>query len=217
MLVMLISTFSVTALAADVPACGELEASVAKEDDQTQITLRAKGELTECRYTIEFNCDLQDVEKNVAADFSKGFTSFVSGNKGQKACGFAADSASTIVFGVIFADPVTFEEGEVGTVTIDKEALPSGQAVSATVYNGSQKVAELDIASNVVYGDVDGNGRVTAEDALMILKKVVKLKVFNSDQEKAADVDNNGRIEANDALLVLKKVVQLITKFPVEQ
>lgn len=217
MLVMLLSTFSATVLAADVPACGDLEASVAAKDDQTQISLRAKGDLTECQYTVEFNCDLQDVDKNVTVEFSKDFTSFVSKNKGQKACGFAADSASKIAFGVVFADPVTFEEGEVGTITIDAKAFPAGQAVSATVYNGSEKVAELALTGSVLYGDVDNNEKIEAADALMILKNVVKLTTFTADQEKVADVDGNEKIEASDALLVLKKVVKLIDKFPVEQ
>lgn len=217
MVVMLLSTFSMTAFAADVPACGDLYTLMAVDDEQVQIILRASGELTECQYTLEFSCDLQDVENNVTAAFSKDFTSFVSQNKGQKACGIAADSASKVTFGVIFADPVSFEEGEVGTVTIKNEALPAGQTVSITVYNGSEKVSELVIQNDILYGDVDGNEKIEAADALMILKNVVKLTTLTAEQEKVADVDNNEKIEAADALLVLKKVVNLIDKFPAEQ
>ena len=60
------------------------------------------------------------------------------------------------------------------------------------------------------YGDVDKNGNVTAEDALSILKHVVKLELI--EEEIAillADVNQNEAIEAADALEALKVVVKL--------
>ena len=52
-------------------------------------------------------------------------------------------------------------------------------------------------------GDVDDNGKINADDALAILKKLAKLDVPKY-VESAADVDGNGKVNADDALLILK-------------
>lgn len=69
----------------------------------------------------------------------------------------------------------------------------------------------------VLYGDVNQDGSITAEDALEILKAVVKLTTLDETKAKAAEVTNDGNVTAEDALEVLKKVVNLIDKFPVEE
>ncbi|MCL1822666.1 MAG: dockerin type I repeat-containing protein [Oscillospiraceae bacterium] len=56
-------------------------------------------------------------------------------------------------------------------------------------------------------GDVDGDGKVTATDALWILQYVVGSREFDEDQEAAADVNEDGEINATDALWVLQLVV----------
>lgn len=65
-------------------------------------------------------------------------------------------------------------------------------------------------------GDVDDNKEVTAEDALMVLKRVANM-ISDSDltaiQKKQADVDANGDITAEDALMILKRVANMITGF----
>ncbi len=69
----------------------------------------------------------------------------------------------------------------------------------------------------VTYGDVDGDGKVTASDALEVLKSVVGKVTLTDDQFIAADTDGNGKADATDALNILKKVVGKIDKFPVEE
>lgn len=69
----------------------------------------------------------------------------------------------------------------------------------------------------VRYGDVDGNGEVGADDALLVLKHVVRLSVLEEAKLPAADVTDDTQITADDALYILKKVVRLIDKFPVEE
>lgn len=69
----------------------------------------------------------------------------------------------------------------------------------------------------VVYGDLSGDGKIGAEDALLVLKAVVQLTTLDDTQKMVADVNNDGDTTAEDALLILKKVVQLIDVFPVEQ
>lgn len=59
-------------------------------------------------------------------------------------------------------------------------------------------------------GDVDGNGHVTAEDALTILKAVVGSYGQEGDGVTSLDVDGNGNVTAEDALAILKYVVGII-------
>lgn len=61
-------------------------------------------------------------------------------------------------------------------------------------------------------GDVNGDGSITAEDALAILKNVVGLMDFDTTEKEAADTTGDGSISAEDALLVLKYVVGLVTE-----
>lgn len=66
------------------------------------------------------------------------------------------------------------------------------------------------------YGDVDENGLIEAEDALLILKAVVRMERFDQKISIVADVDNDWQVGSGDALCVLKRVVGLIGQFPVE-
>ncbi|MBQ6819378.1 MAG: carbohydrate-binding protein [Clostridia bacterium] len=83
------------------------------------------------------------------------------------------------------------------------------------------KIAQLekpvDPPVTVTYGDVDGNGKVEATDALEVLKSVVGKVTLTDEQLVKADTDGNSKIEATDALNILKKVVGKIDKFPVEE
>lgn len=55
-----------------------------------------------------------------------------------------------------------------------------------------------------IYGDVDRDTLITANDALMILRKSVNLDTFDSEQTVLGDVDIDSSISANDALAVLR-------------
>lgn len=72
------------------------------------------------------------------------------------------------------------------------------------------------VSADVVYGDVDGSGNVSAKDATLILKHIVGLETLNGSAFQAADVDGSGSVDTADATMVLKKVVGLIDKFPAE-
>ncbi len=63
-------------------------------------------------------------------------------------------------------------------------------------------------------GDVNGNGEVTAEDALMALQIATNKVAPNDTQKTAADVDGNGDVTANDALLILQFATKKIAAFP---
>jgi hypothetical protein len=67
------------------------------------------------------------------------------------------------------------------------------------------------------YGDVDGNGEVTAYDAALAAQCSEGLTELTDLQRFAADVDGNGCVSEVDADLIADYAVGLITVFPVEQ
>ena len=69
--------------------------------------------------------------------------------------------------------------------------------------------------SQILSGDVNMDGTVTADDALAILQFAAKLQTPVKQQSQAADVDGSGSVDAADALLVLQKAAKLIDVFPV--
>jgi len=71
--------------------------------------------------------------------------------------------------------------------------------------------------TDVVYGDLTGDGEVSAADALEVLKSVVGKVTLTDDQKVAADVTDDGEVSAADALDILKKVVGKIDKFAAEK
>ena len=54
---------------------------------------------------------------------------------------------------------------------------------------------------------MDGDGKVTAEDARLALRAAVGLENLTEAQKKAADTDGDGSITAADARDILKRSV----------
>ena len=75
-------------------------------------------------------------------------------------------------------------------------------AVQAIV---SRIMAEL----RIMLGDIDGDGRISAADARLVLRAAVGLEILTEDQLKAADFDKDGKITAADARLILRKSIGL--------
>lgn len=99
------------------------------------------------------------------------------------------------------------------------DALSDVQKASVTnlqkLIDAESVIAEL--VKTIPYGDVDGNGKVEASDALEVLKSVVGKVTLTDEQFVKADTDGNGKADAADALNILKKVVGKIDRFPVEE
>jgi hypothetical protein len=69
---------------------------------------------------------------------------------------------------------------------------------------------------DTTYGDINGDAKVDAVDALTVLQAAVGKTTLTQKQTLLADVDGNGDIDAGDALQILKYGVIKIDKFPVE-
>ena len=53
-------------------------------------------------------------------------------------------------------------------------------------------------------GDVDGDGKVSAKDSMLVQRYVINLKQLGDLQKKAADIDLDGKITNKDALGILR-------------
>ncbi len=65
-------------------------------------------------------------------------------------------------------------------------------------------------------GDVNGNGIIAAEDALLVLQFSVGKANLTEEQITAADTTGENAPSAKDALCILQKAVEMIRHFPVE-
>lgn len=69
-----------------------------------------------------------------------------------------------------------------------------------------------DVVTGKMYGDVDGDGKITSGDSLSILRASVELEDFDNELTELADVDEDGDITSADALEVLRYSVSLPSK-----
>lgn len=80
-------------------------------------------------------------------------------------------------------------------------------------FSASDPAASFTYEAGYTLGDVDGDGRIQARDALCVLKHVANVEMLNATGKLAADVDNDGKIKARDALTILQFVAGVIPKF----
>ena len=66
----------------------------------------------------------------------------------------------------------------------------------------------------VIYGDVNGDGEVTVDDALVVLQGAVGKIQLSDAQKLAGDVDGEAGIGVSDALAVLQKAVGKVETLP---
>ena len=64
-----------------------------------------------------------------------------------------------------------------------------------------------------VFGDPNGDGKVTMEDVVLLQKYIAKLVEFTPEQLKLADVDHSGEITMLDVTTMQKFIAKLIDKF----
>ncbi|WP_373484354.1 dockerin type I domain-containing protein [Acetobacterium sp.] len=92
----------------------------------------------------------------------------------------------------------------------------AGTTLATVNYEGATRTFSLTVMPTMterILGDVDGNGKVTAFDALMALQIATGKKDGTAEEIKAGDVGNSGKVEAFDALRILQFATGKITKF----
>jgi pectate lyase len=198
---------------------------------------------------------IASTDKPVTLDKSKGIMLGGSGSKTVRTIKFTAEKKGTFyISGASTSSDVRTlaivnEDGtEVATVTTDttgKLTLDAGTyyvysknkginvSLIAMVYddNGDNGDAGEDNGDDeptlpYAYGDASGDGSLTANDAAVILQKVLDSKFVMGIEEKVTDeatvktivdVDGNGTITSNDAAVVLQKVLDNSYTMPCEK
>lgn len=145
---------------------------------------------------IQFGLDALDVMPSVD---KSDLQAAVTAAKEITVAYFTADTAKP------FSDSLTAAE----TVLKDSEAT-QGEVDEAT---NALTNAQSALKPAYFAGDVNGDGDVTAADALMALQASTGKITLNDIQTEAANVDGQNDITANDALLILQFSTQKISSF----
>ena len=75
--------------------------------------------------------------------------------------------------------------------------------------------SDTETDKDILYGDVNGDGKVTARDSMIVQRYAIKLAQLTDEQIKVADVDRNGKVNAKDALYILRSSINLAV-LPIE-
>lgn len=128
---------------------------------------------------------------------------------------------------VIYQNQVNTPEDGVLTFPIEKARIASATGADdpegATLYLRLSGTGASTASTTVTYaaptpnyGDLNGDGRVTTVDALMILRYYAGLASLNIYQLEAADVVRNGTVDIGDAVRILRYEARLETTLVVD-
>ena len=162
---------------------------------------------------VKYNADLITIGQIKGTDLISGITLIINKDTLGEitlsmagAQGIPSGSGALIEIGVTVSEDA--EEGIETTlelVATDTELYDeSGASISINLENGVVKIARAGIK-----GDVNNDGRIRANDALLALRIAAGLMEPTDYQKWAADMNGDGRIRANDALLILRKAAGL--------
>ena len=134
-------------------------------------------------------------------------------------------SGSSDSDGILVAYDWNFSDGtnDASEVVEHTFELPGEYEVTLTVVDdiGDSDVASVLITVSqseepIVYGDVTGDGNISALDASEVLKHAAGITALNEVERRIADVSGNGEVSALDASFILRQVVGIIDCFPVD-
>jgi hypothetical protein len=88
---------------------------------------------------------------------------------------------------------------------------PDGYSVLAEYSHEAERSLPIELAEDaklrrlpILSGDADGNGRITANDAMKMMRYSIRLEDLTSEQLAASDVNNDGKVNAKDSLATLR-------------
>lgn len=180
-----------------------------------------------------------DTNNNVTHEyFAKAGESFelnyirIFGNIDKGTVGVATPSAgSTVYYGKNFYDTesaktvITDDNGK-ASVTFDEPGTyylwadgESGAEIEAIVSSPAycKVTVEGGSAPEILYGDVNGDGRVSIVDAGLLVQYCRRINTITEEQLKACDLNGDGKVSIIDAGLLVQYCRKIISKFPVEQ
>lgn len=120
-----------------------------------------------------------------------------------------ADGTQTVLMPV--TGYVRNEDGSGKAITLQAPADKNSAPIALFTFEYAKT------ESDVKYGDVDGDGTVTVDDALTVCQFVLRNITLTDAQQRAADVDGDNSITVDDALTICQYVLRNITEFPAEK
>ncbi len=111
----------------------------------------------------------------------------------------------------IFIQNLAVKNGEAKLYAANGQAKTSGIVATGDIvrlYSGTTETASYPV---VIYGDVNGDGKVAPADMLRIQKHLVSLITLEGYQLQAADINKNGSIQPADVLRGQKYIVSILT------
>lgn len=145
------------------------------------------------------NCAGDVVSTNIAWEDGEG-----------NICGYAVSAASEAVTGDGILFEATFEASEDFSGTA--EVVPvvgyvrNNSALFSVFENVTAQINTGEITA-VAMGDVNGDGKVTTADALLVYKASIGEYTMTEAQEIIADSNGDGKVTTADALLIYKAVL----------
>lgn len=96
-------------------------------------------------------------------------------------------------------------------LSADKKALQGGDVAGTNMVIQvlDKTSAVLSEYTVIVIYDVDGNGKIQANDARLALRAAVSLDKLTENEKVAADINSNNAVESDDARSILRKSVGL--------
>lgn len=149
---------------------------------------------------------------------------------GKGAIGIAIDSGNADAFDMDIAFFGTAEwmgNSYYGQTYFDQKGeqgesyiIRNGQSIDLFDYyynsynneNGATAVIKV-ICSDATIGDVNGDGKSSTVDALLVLRNAIGLYDFDSQNKVNGDTNFDGKVAASDALLIQRHAVGLISEY----
>jgi|GEM_PF-954489 len=153
--------------------------------------------------------DFTDGEIRVSGYFKEVLWSaedFLAASLPGKECIVNDEKFEAVVFYLKVEDKAAFDAH---ATTISIEGSMTFRSVGDSFHEVHSVGDSITKSATILYGDVDGDGYLSAEDARRTLRAAVGLEALTEVQEYAADTNRDGRIAADDSRLTLRAVVGL--------
>lgn len=138
--------------------------------------------------------------------------------------------------GVLCTITGTLADDASGTYPLTVEAIYRETYSGSGVYNSAMYFAQVDSdlnatyatasgtdgsvtvgASNIVYGDANGDGIVNSIDATMVTRYSLKSAKLSDEALVRCDVNGDGAVNSIDATIITRYALKVITVFPAEK
>ena len=109
---------------------------------------------------------------------------------------------------------VDISNDRIATITMLGPEWSGSETITFTVTDpgglSDSDSATFTVEAAVVLGDVDNNGNVRSNDAILALRIAAGLMEPDEYQKQAADMNGDSEVRANDAILILRKAAGLV-------